>query len=852
MRGLSPRTTVAASALLIAIACIFPASPGSAGLDLEAAENVLPDQIGPDQALIAVTNPASGTAAALVGQGVMVVRDLGRYLLVVGGAREQQILGSLGLDFTVLDAAVADRTYYTVGVRRGAGIDDLEANARVLRFDGLEAVIEATSDEIARIIGPDFEIARVFMRPIRLPVEKRALEAAPMAPSQADALIQEMVDAVSISNINANVQRMQNFVTRYSTTDSCQAAADWIKAQFESYGIDSVYFHNYSAIYKDNVVAVIPGVANPHKIVVIGGHYDSSASGTNNCPGADDNATGTECVLECARILSQYEFNYTLVFIAFAGEEQGLLGSDAYASEAAARGDDIVGAVAVDMIGYVASGDAVDLDIVSNTSSQWLRDLVFETQDLYVPGLPAVTGSLPSGASSDHASFWSAGYDAILFFEDTGSYSPYIHTTNDIVGLSYNSPALAEGSVKIAVGLVATMAEPFRVAITHTPLENTEDTQNPYDVTATIVAAGTLNPDSLLVYYSVGASWSSLTMSATANPDEFEASIPAQPGGTWVDYYIVAEDTDGNRAVSPAGAPASVNTFFVGTITTVFADDFETNKGWIVGAAGDNATTGVWERCDPQVTSAQPEDDHTPAPGTNAYITQCAAGSSQGSYDVDGGKTTLLSPILDLSEYTNATARYYRWYSNDTGSNPEADDWAVDVSDDSGSTWVRLELLESSDRTWGYVERDLEAYIDLTSQVRFRFVAADTGSGSIVEAGIDDFSIVSYQDASTGIAAGGPAGPRKIMLSRNAPNPFTGETSISFSVPAPATEVTLRIVDVAGREVARLADRERMSGARAVRWDGRNSVGDRVAAGVYFCELAAGRERLLVKMTLVR
>jgi len=62
----------------------------------------------------------------------------------------------------------------------------------------------------------------------------------------------------------------------------------------------------------------------------------------------------------------------------------------------------------------------------------------------------------------------------------------------------------------------------------------------------------------------------------------------------------------------------------------------------------------------------------------------------------------------------------------------------------------------------------------------------------------------------------------------------------------------LRIVDVAGREVARLADRERMSGARAVRWDGRNSVGDRVAAGVYFCELAAGRERLLVKMTLVR
>jgi hypothetical protein len=847
------KTTVVASALLVAV---FLASSVSLGLDLQATENLLPDHITPDQALIAVDNPSSATAAALLGQGVVVVRDLGSYLLVVGGAPDKAILSGAGLDWTVLDQTVVDKTYYTVGVRQGAGIDDLRANTRVLRFDGREAVIEATSDEVARIIGPAFELARVFMRPVRVradKAERKDLRAAPlMAPTQADALIQEMVDAVSVSNINTNVQRMQNFVTRYSTTDSCQAAANWIKAQFEAYGIDSVYFHHYSSIYKDNVVAVIPGVANPDKIVVIGGHYDSSTSNSNNCPGADDNATGTECVLECARILSQYDFNYTLIFIAFSGEEEGLLGSDAYASEAAARGDDIIGMIAVDMIGYVASGDATDLDVISNTTSQWIRDLAFASQDLYVPALPTVVGSLPSGASSDHASFWSAGYDAILFFEDTGSYSPYIHTTNDVVGTSYNSPTLAQGSVKIAVALMAAMAEPFRVAITHTPLEDTDDTENPYDVTATILAAGTLNPDSLVVYYSTGPAWTSLTMSPTANPDEFKASIPAQPGGTWVDYYIVAEDTDGNRATNPTGAPAAVNTFFVGTITTIFADDFETDRGWTVGATGDNAATGVWERCDPQATSAQPEDDHTAAPGVNAYITQCAAGSGQGSYDVDGGKTTLLSPVFDLSEYPNATVRYYRWYSNDTGSNPEADDWAVDASADSGNTWVRIELLESSDRTWRYIECDLAEYIELTSRVRFRFVAADTGSGSIVEAGIDDFSIVTYQDAASGVAVGDPAGPRRIMLAQNAPNPFSSETSLSFSVPAPAADVTLRIVDVTGREVTVLLEGQKVAGNRVVTWDGTNHAGDRVAAGVYFCELAAGRERLLRKITLVR
>lgn len=184
---------------------------------------------------------------------------------------------------------------------------------------------------------------------------------------------------------------------------------------------------------------------------MIGEHYDSYSPTPSNCPGADDNATGAACVLECARILSQHEFNYTIT----------LIGSEAYASEAASSGDEIIAMVEVDMIGYLASGDQMDLDIISNTSSQWIRNLAFDVTGTYVPGFSSVPGSLPSGASSDHASFRAHGYDVVLFFEDTGSYSPYIHTTNDVVGLSYNSPTLVENSVKVAVGLVATLAEPL-------------------------------------------------------------------------------------------------------------------------------------------------------------------------------------------------------------------------------------------------------------------------------------------------------------------------------------------------------------------------------------------------------
>ena len=801
-----------------------------------------------DMALIAVESPGAETTASLLAEDIMVVRDMDTYLLVVAGPEDLAVIDGLGLDWTMLDGPIVGKTYYTVGVGERATRSQIEARARLLRFDGSEAVIEASQEEAMGVAGLGLEIARVFIRPIRLaPVERFARLR--MATAY-DAAIQTMVNSVSSATIDANVQRLEDFETRYATHDSCQAAADWIKAGFESYGIDSVYYHNYSATYKDNVVAVIPGKGNPDKHVLIGGHYDSYTSNPSVCPGADDNATGTVCAMECARILSNYDFNYTLVFVAFGGEEFGLYGSEGYAADAAARGDDIIGAIAVDMIGYLAGGDAMDLDIIDNASSEWIRDLTVDVANLYVPELAVVDGGLPSGASSDHASFWAHGYDAILFFEDTDDYSPYIHSANDIVGLSYNSPTLAERSVKIAVGLMASMAEPFRVAITHTPLENTDDTSNPYGVVADIVAAGALNSDSLLVRYSTGSGENTLTMSPTGNPDQYEALIPAQPGGTYVSYYIVAEDTDGNRSTHPGGAPSEVHTFFVGAITTIVEHDFESDQGWTVGDVDDDATTGIWQRCDPEATEAQPEDDHTPDPGVNAYITHCAAGTGQGANDVDGGKTTLFSPIFNLSTHPNAWVRYYRWYSNDTGASPETDDWLVDVSDDGGSTWARIDSLRASERPWMLVERNLEDYVELTSQIRFRFIASDTDPGSIVEAGVDDFSIVMYEEADAGVAGGET--PQKFMLVGNIPNPFSAETALRFAVPSPGRKVTLRIYDVRGREVATLLEGEQVSGSRTVSWDGTAGSGSKVPAGIYFCKLSDGRQAISRKIVLAR
>jgi hypothetical protein len=803
-----------------------------------------------ETALVAVENPARGTAADLLAQDILVVRDMERYLIVAAGTDGLVLMDEMGLDWTMLDRSIEGKSYFTVTVASETRLLEIPAEFRVLRFDGYDAVVEASQDEAMKLVAGGLDIARVFMRPVRAVPEPgvRPLDMMFVA----DPAIQTMVDAVSSSSIDGFVQRLQDFETRYASHDSCQAAANWIKGELESYGIDSVFFHYYHPTYKDNVVGVIPGSGDPSKIVVVGGHYDSYTYNPDYCPGADDNASGTACMLECARILSNYQFNYTLKFVAFGGEEFGLYGSEGFASDAAAAGDDIIAAICIDMIGYVAGGDAMDLDVVDNASSEWIRDIAMSVGADYVPGFSIVDGTIPGGASSDHASFWGNGYDAVLLFEDSDQYSPYIHTSDDVIGLSYNSSTLAENSVKICVGMAAAIAEPFSVAISHTPLEHTEDTTNPYRVAATIVAAGTLNTDSLLVYYSTGGGMSPLTMTATGNPDEYEAYIPAQPGGTWVDYYIVAEDTEGTRRTHPATAPAEVHTFFVGTITTIIAHDFESDLGWTVGDTGDDAGTGIWDRCDPEATEAQPEDDHTPDPGVRAYITACPAGASQGTNDVDGGKTTLLSPVFDLSTYSNAHVRYYRWYSNDTGASPETDDWIVDISADAGSTWVRLETLSSSNRTWYLVERNLSDYISLTSEVKFRFVASDYDPGSIVEAGVDDFSIVYYDDGLSGLVDVGNRKADGIVLAPNVPNPFGPVTAISFTVSEPGRRVTLRVFDISGREVKTLLRDEEVIGSRTVHWDGTNQAGAETAAGLYFLRLVSDDIRLARKIVLVR
>ncbi len=283
-------------------------------------------------------------------------------------------------------------------------------------------------------------------------------------------------------------------------------------------------------------------------------------------------------------------------------------------------------------------------------------------------------------------------------------------------------------------------------------------------------------------------------------------------------------------------------------------DDVETDRGWTRGAQGDNATTGQWIQADPVGTwegsePVQPEDDHTPSPGHICFVTgNGAVGGSVGEADVDGGKTTLLTPMFDLSDAHSATVSYWRWYTNDLGNNPGQDWWTVDVTAD-GQNWVHLEYTQASANEWTHHEFDLLQHIALTDRVQLRFIADDQSPGSLVEAAVDDFTL-SVARTVQGSVSPIPAATATGIVSWG-PNPVRTGATIHYRL-GTAARVDLAVYDVSGRLVRRLIDGDVEAGTHPVVFDGRDGRGRALAGGVYFLRLETPGALQVKQISLVR
>ncbi len=202
-------------------------------------------------------------------------------------------------------------------------------------------------------------------------------------PTAINPVIQKITREISASNIEAIIRKLVSFHTRHtlseteSETRGIGAARRWIKSEFERYSRDAggrlqVEFDEFTqqpanripnAVKIVNVVATLPGrqPESRDRMYVVSGHYDSRVGdimdATSFAPGANDDASGTAAVMEMARVMSKYEFDATLVFIAVAAEEQGLNGSTHWAEMAKQKKLNVAGMITNDIIGSSRADD---------------------------------------------------------------------------------------------------------------------------------------------------------------------------------------------------------------------------------------------------------------------------------------------------------------------------------------------------------------------------------------------------------------------------------------------------------------------------------------------------------------
>jgi beta-lactamase superfamily II metal-dependent hydrolase len=201
--------------------------------------------------------------------------------------------------------------------------------------------------------------------------------------------------------------------------------------------------------------------------------------------------------------------------------------------------------------------------------------------------------------------------------------------------------------------------------------------------------------------------------------------------------FTQAFDAAGNR-----GSSANVTVTVNNAGTVVFADDFETDRGWVANPTGtDTAATGQWQRGNPEPTDSNgPKQLGDTASGVNALVTGLLAGTSAGANDVDGGVTSIRSPAIALPASGTLTLSF-RFYLAHGSNATSADFLRVRIVSGTTTTTVfqRLGAAADVDAVWAAQSVSLTSFAGQT--VRILIEAADAAGASLVEAGVDDVRI---------------------------------------------------------------------------------------------------------------
>ncbi len=291
-----------------------------------------------------------------------------------------------------------------------------------------------------------------------------------------NAEIAKMLKEVSAKRIEADIRKLVSFGTRNTLSEQDNptrgigAARDWIFSEFQKISgvcgncltVEKQTFLQQPTANRrvsqptnlTNVVATLKGTANPDRVYVVSGHYDSMCTKpddpTCDAPGANDDASGTAAVIEMARVMSKRKFDATIIFMTVAGEEQGLLGAAYFAEQAKQTQMNIEAMFTNDIIGGVTTfKDSPDRNSVrvfsegvpsieteaeagtrrsvggeNDSASRQLARFIKETADLYSPKfrVTMIYRRDRYGRGGDHIPFVERGFSAVRFTEPNEDY----------------------------------------------------------------------------------------------------------------------------------------------------------------------------------------------------------------------------------------------------------------------------------------------------------------------------------------------------------------------------------------------------------------------------------------------
>ncbi|WP_330746314.1 M28 family peptidase [Chryseobacterium sp. CP-77] len=284
----------------------------------------------------------------------------------------------------------------------------------------------------------------------------------------------DRADMVTQTNISTNLQEFAGFGIKKTGTTANNNALNWLKNKYLSYGYTvnnmSEDSFTYGSSTSKNLIITKTGTVYPNKYVIICGHYDTIVG-----PGVSDNGSGTSIILEAARILKNVPTEYSIKFIHFSGEEQGLVGSNHYVNNVAYQNGsqvlDIKLVLNIDQVGGLLGNNnntitcERDTGGVSsnNAASTVVTQELMNCTTLYSP----LQTNLSYAYSSDYMPFEAKGYTITGFYETIQSNNE--HTVSDT--FANLDPVYVFNVGKAAVGAL----QHFAVASTSSNLLSTNE-----------------------------------------------------------------------------------------------------------------------------------------------------------------------------------------------------------------------------------------------------------------------------------------------------------------------------------------------------------------------------------------